>query len=101
MLLLVAVMTAHSCTEGISIGISYAGSHGQALGHFMSSILALHNVPEGLATALVLVPHGVPPVEAACSHWYVVCIRLPGIVADWLWVCSRCDALGGYFRLVP
>lgn len=65
MLLLVAVMTAHSCTEGISIGVSYAGSSGEALGHFMSSILALHNVPEGLATALVLVPRGVAPLEAA------------------------------------
>ena len=65
MLLLVAVMTAHSCTEGVSIGVSYAGSRGDSLGHFMSGILALHNVPEGLATALVLVPRGVAPLEAA------------------------------------
>jgi zinc transporter, ZIP family len=71
-LLIVGVMTVHSFTEGVGIGVSFGG--GQALGLFISLALAVHNIPEGLAISLVLVPRGVGWVRAA---WWSVFSSLP------------------------
>jgi len=55
-LTIVAVMTVHSFTEGVGVGVSYGG--GDALGIFVTIAIAIHNIPEGLAISLVLVPRG-------------------------------------------
>lgn len=55
-LVVVGVMTIHSVTEGVGIGVSFGG--GEALGLFITTAIAIHNIPEGLAISLVLVPRG-------------------------------------------
>jgi zinc transporter, ZIP family len=55
-LLMVGVMTAHSFTEGVGVGVSFG--RGQDLEIFISLAIAVHSVPEGLAISLVLIPRG-------------------------------------------
>jgi len=62
-LLILGVMTAHSFAEGIGVGVSFAGT--AELGIFITTAIALHNIPEGLAICLVLVPRGTAVWKAA------------------------------------
>lgn len=71
-LLIVGVMTAHSFAEGIGVGVSFGG--GEDLGIFISAAIAVHNVPEGLAISLVLVPRGISWLKAA---WWSIFSSLP------------------------
>jgi len=71
-LLIVGVMTIHSFAEGIGVGVAFGG--GDDLGVFISAAIAVHNVPEGLAIALVLVPRG---VSWAMAAWWAVFSSLP------------------------
>lgn len=61
--MIVAVMTAHSFAEGVAVGVSYGG--GEELGAFITAAIAVHNIPEGLAISLVLIPRGVSVLGAA------------------------------------
>lgn len=61
--LIVGIMTAHSAAEGVGVGVAYGG--GRELGDFITIAIALHNVPEGLAIALVMVPRGSSVPRAA------------------------------------
>ncbi len=61
-LMIVGVMTLHSFAEGVGVGVSFGG--GQDFGTFISLAIAVHNIPEGLAISLVLVPKGVKPIGA-------------------------------------
>lgn len=62
-LMIVGVMTLHSFTEGIGVGVSFGD--GAALGALIATAIAVHNIPEGLAISLVLVPRGVSVLRAA------------------------------------
>jgi len=64
-ILVVAVMTFHSFSEGVGIGVSFGGNGGHRLGPLISSTLCIHNIPEGVAVALVLVPKGVDLMSAS------------------------------------
>jgi zinc transporter, ZIP family len=63
MLLIVGVMTVHSFAEGIGVGVSYGD--GQTFGALISTAIAIHNIPEGLAISLVLIPKGTSVWRAA------------------------------------
>lgn len=61
--LIIAIMTAHSFAEGVGVGVSFGGSG--ALAAFITAAIAVHNIPEGLAISLVLIPRGTPVWKAA------------------------------------
>ena len=71
-LLIVGVMTLHSFAEGVGVGVAFGG--GAELGEFISAAIAIHNVPEGLAISLVLVPKG---VSVAVAAWWSIFSSLP------------------------
>lgn len=62
-ILIVGVMTLHSFAEGVGVGVAYGG--GAELGLFITIAIAIHNIPEGLAISLVLVPRGASVRAAA------------------------------------
>jgi zinc transporter ZupT len=62
-LLIVGVMTLHSFAEGVGVGVAFGAE--QTLGILIGLAIAVHNIPEGLAISLVLVPRGTSPRTAA------------------------------------
>ena len=66
--LVVGVMTVHSFTEGVGVGVAFGG--GETLGVLIAIAIAVHNIPEGLAVSLVLVPRGTSVAGAA--GWSIV-----------------------------
>lgn len=67
MLLMIVVMTVHSFSEGVAVGVSFGG--GLTLATVITIAIAIHNIPEGVAISAVLRPHGVSP--ARCAGWSV------------------------------
>jgi ZIP family zinc transporter len=65
---IVSAMTVHSFTEGAGVGVSFGG--GATLGSLIAIAIAIHNIPEGLAVSLVLVPRGTGVTRAA--GWSIV-----------------------------
>jgi zinc transporter ZupT len=61
--LIIAVMTAHSAAEGIGVGVSFGG--GNDLGLLVTIAIAIHNIPEGIAISLALLPSGASLRSAA------------------------------------
>lgn len=57
MLLMLVVMTVHSFSEGVAVGVSFGG--GVELATLITVAIAVHNVPEGVAITAVMRPRGV------------------------------------------
>lgn len=72
MIMIVGIMTAHSFAEGIGVGVSFGES--ASLGTLITAAIALHNIPEGLAISLVLIPRGASFTKAM---WWSVFSSLP------------------------
>ncbi len=68
MLLLLIVMTVHSFSEGVAVGVSFGG--GVTLATLITVAIAVHNIPEGIAISAVMRPKGVS--VARCAGWSVV-----------------------------
>lgn len=66
-LFMVAVMTLHSFSEGIAVGVSFGG--GQTLATLITVAIAVHNIPEGLAISAVMRPKGASIL--ACAGWSI------------------------------
>lgn len=67
-LLLLAIMTLHSFSEGVAVGVSFGG--GQKLAFLITLAIAVHNIPEGVAITAVMRPQG--SSLGACAAWSVV-----------------------------
>lgn len=52
-------MFCHSAAEGVAVGVSFDKRCDTYFGLYVTFLLALQNMPEGLAVALVLVPRGI------------------------------------------
>ncbi len=66
-MLVLGIMTIHSFAEGLGVGVSF-GSEDQ-LGPFITTAIAIHNIPEGMAICLILIPRGTPVWKA--SLWSI------------------------------
>lgn len=74
-LVVLLTMTLHSLGEGSSIGIA-AGTENSDLSFHVIVSLAIHNIPEGLATCLYLVSRGMNKKQACI--WSILCdVPLP------------------------
>ena len=67
MILMVVVMTVHSFSEGVAVGVAFGG--GMALATVITVAIAVHNIPEGLAISAVLRPRGRRVLQ--CAGWSV------------------------------
>ena len=70
--LVIAVMTAHSAAEGVGVGASFGG--GDTLGIAITVAIAIHNIPEGVAISLVMVPRG---ARLRAATLWSICSSLP------------------------
>lgn len=68
MLLMMVVMTVHSFSEGVAVGVSFGG--GVTLATVITVAIAVHNIPEGVAITAVMRPQGVSVLR--CAGWSVV-----------------------------
>ena len=62
-LLIVGIMTLHSFAEGVGVGVAFGVQ--ETFGILIGVAIAVHNIPEGLAISLVLIPRGASTRAAA------------------------------------
>ena len=71
---MVGIMAAHALGEGCGVGVSFVGERGWAQGVLTTLAIGVHNIPEGMAKATVLVGQG---VSARSALWWSVLTCLP------------------------
>ena len=64
LILIVGIMAAHAIGEGCGVGVSFVGERGFDQGLLTTLAIGIHNIPEGMAKATVLVSQGASPMEA-------------------------------------
>eukprot|EP01025_Chloroclados_australasicus_P013629 TRINITY_DN1640_c0_g1_i12.p1 TRINITY_DN1640_c0_g1~~TRINITY_DN1640_c0_g1_i12.p1 ORF type:complete len:623 (-),score=76.48 TRINITY_DN1640_c0_g1_i12:256-2124(-) len=62
--LVVGIMAAHALGEGSGVGVSFCGKRGWAQGILVTFAIGVHNIPEGMAVATVMVSKGCTPNQA-------------------------------------
>lgn len=77
--LILGVMAAHAFGEGSGVGVSFSGPRGWAQGLLVTIAIGLHNIPEGMAVATIMVARGTPPRTAL--FWTLLSALPQGIVA--------------------
>ena len=55
-MLVLLIMTMHSFAEGLGVGVSWAGARGDIKGQFVTAAIGVHNIPEGMTVALLMMP---------------------------------------------
>lgn len=76
LVLMVGTMAAHAIGEGCGVGVSFCGKRGWAQGLLTTLAIGVHNVPEGLAKATMLVSQGASAPEAL--FWSILtCLPQP------------------------
>eukprot|EP00198_Chlamydomonas_reinhardtii_P005990 XP_001695326.1 ZIP family transporter [Chlamydomonas reinhardtii] len=78
-MLIIGVMAAHAFGEGSGVGVSFSGPRGWAQGLLVTIAIGLHNIPEGMAVATIMVARGTPPRTAL--FWTLLSALPQGIVA--------------------
>ena len=73
-IMIIGIMTLHSIGEGAGVGVSFAGGRGWTKGTLMALAIGVHNIPEGLAIAMVLVSRG---VSATRAMWWCIFTSVP------------------------
>lgn len=74
--LMVAIMAAHALGEGCGVGVSFVGDKGWTQGVLTTLAIGVHNIPEGLAKATVLVGQGMSAWDALL--WSIItCLPQP------------------------
>ncbi|KAG1667314.1 hypothetical protein FOA52_005074 [Chlamydomonas sp. UWO 241] len=78
-MLIVAVMAAHAFGEGAGVGVSFSGQRGRAQGLLVTIAIGLHNIPEGMAVAGVMMAKGSTPSRAL--FWTMMCAAPQAVVS--------------------
>eukprot|EP00798_Chlamydomonas_sp_ICE-L_P018562 gene18562-25071_t len=78
-ILIVGVMAAHAFGEGSGVGVSFSGDRGWAQGMLVTIAIGLHNIPEGMAVAGVMMSRGSTPQKAV--YWTLLCALPQAVVA--------------------
>lgn len=88
-MLVIGIMAAHAVGEGSGVGVAYSGNRGWSQGILVTLAIGLHNIPEGLAVATVMVSRGVSAKQA--TMWAVLTALPQALVkCNWTeWDCAH------------